>query len=52
MSAATVCHCLSPRVLKAVGGTQWLWPIRETMRKTARTCATVLANMERFPDYK
>ena len=29
----------------------WLWPIRETMRKTARTFATVLANMERYPDY-
>jgi alpha-mannosidase len=29
----------------------WLWPIRETMRKSARTCATVLANMDRFPGY-
>jgi alpha-mannosidase len=29
----------------------WLWPIRETWRKGARTFATVLANMERYPDY-
>jgi alpha-mannosidase len=29
----------------------WLWPIRETHRKGARTFATVLANMERYPDY-
>ena len=29
----------------------WLWPIRETIRKGARTFSTVLANMERYPDY-
>ncbi len=29
----------------------WLWPLRETFRKGARTFATVLANMERYPDY-
>ena len=29
----------------------WLWPIRETIRKGARTFATVLAMMERYPDY-
>ena len=29
----------------------WLWPIRETHRKGARTFATVLANMERYPNY-
>ena len=29
----------------------WLWPIRETMRKTARTFATVLANMELYDSY-
>ena len=29
----------------------WLWPIRETIRKGARTFATVLALMERYPDY-
>jgi alpha-mannosidase len=29
----------------------WLWPIRETIRKGARSFATVLALMERYPDY-
>lgn len=29
----------------------WLWPIRETIRKGARTFSTVLVNMERYPDY-
>ncbi|MGQ9683953.1 MAG: alpha-mannosidase [Anaerolineae bacterium] len=29
----------------------WLWPIRETRRKGARTFATALANMERYPAY-
>ena len=29
----------------------WLWPLRETMRKGARTFSTVLSNMEKYPDY-
>jgi alpha-mannosidase len=29
----------------------WLWPLRETKRKGARTFATALANMETYPDY-
>jgi alpha-mannosidase len=29
----------------------WLWPIRETIRKCARTFATVLRMIERYPDY-
>ena len=29
----------------------WLWPIRETKRKGARTFATALANLEKYPDY-
>ncbi|WP_244917101.1 alpha-mannosidase [Paenibacillus castaneae] len=29
----------------------WLWPIRETIRKGARTFATALRNMETYPDY-
>ncbi len=29
----------------------WLWPRRETIRKGARTFSTVLALMERYPDY-
>lgn len=30
----------------------WLWPIRETVRKGARTFSTVLRLMEQYPDYK
>lgn len=29
----------------------WLWPVRETRRKVARTVANVLALMERYPDF-
>jgi alpha-mannosidase len=29
----------------------WLWPIRETIRKGARTFATALRNMEKYPEY-
>ena len=29
----------------------WLWPIRETIRKGARTFSTVLRLMERYPDF-
>ena len=29
----------------------WLWPIRETFRKGARTFATALRFMEQYPDY-
>ncbi|WP_245630269.1 alpha-mannosidase [Alicyclobacillus acidiphilus] len=29
----------------------WLWPIRETIRKAARTFSTALRMMERYPDY-
>ncbi|MDR3707550.1 MAG: glycoside hydrolase family 38 C-terminal domain-containing protein [Capsulimonadaceae bacterium] len=29
----------------------WLWPIRETIRKGARTFATALQLMDRYPDY-
>lgn len=29
----------------------WLWPVRETIRKGARTFATALRMMERYPDY-
>ena len=32
--------------------TAWLWPLRETIRKCARTFSTVLALMERYPDYR
>ena len=29
----------------------WLWPIRETRRKGARTYATALHNIEKYPNY-
>ncbi len=29
----------------------WLWPLRETIRKGARSFATTLALMERYPNY-
>jgi alpha-mannosidase len=32
--------------------TAWLWPLRETIRKCARTFSTVLALMSRYPDYR
>jgi alpha-mannosidase len=32
--------------------TAWLWPLRETIRKCARTFSTVLQLMDRYPDYR
>lgn len=44
-----------PLVFSAIGHAHidlaWLWPIRETIRKGARTFATVLKLMESYPDY-
>ncbi len=41
--------------LSAIGhahiDTAWLWPLRETIRKCARTFSTALAYMETYPDY-
>jgi len=31
--------------------TAWLWPLRETIRKCARTFSTALDYMDRYPDY-
>jgi alpha-mannosidase len=31
--------------------TAWLWPLRETVRKTGRTFSTACRLMERYPDY-
>ena len=31
--------------------TAWLWPLRETIRKCARSFSTALAYMEEYPDY-
>jgi len=32
--------------------TAWLWPLRETIRKCARTFSTALELMERYPEYR
>lgn len=32
--------------------TAWCWPLRETIRKCARTFSTALAYMELYPDYR
>jgi alpha-mannosidase len=32
--------------------TAWLWPLRETRRKSARTFSTALALMDEYPDYR
>ena len=41
--------------LSAIGhahiDTAWLWPLRETIRKCARTFSTTLDYMERYPEY-
>lgn len=31
--------------------TGWLWPVRETIRKCARTFANQIYNIEKYPDY-
>jgi len=31
--------------------TAWLWPVKESVRKCARTFATQLEHLKRFPDY-
>ena len=45
-----------PLKINAIGHSHidlaWLWPIRETIRKGARTFSTALMNMEKYPDYK
>ena len=46
----------SAHVLSAVGNahidTAWLWPLRETRRKCARTFSTALRLMDDHPDYR
>jgi alpha-mannosidase len=45
-----------PARVTAVGhahiDTAWLWPLRETVRKCARTFATAVTLMEDFPEYR
>lgn len=44
-----------PLSISAIGHSHidlaWLWPIRETIRKGARTFSTALMNIEKYPDY-
>ncbi|TMB41987.1 MAG: alpha-mannosidase [Chloroflexi bacterium] len=46
----------SKHMISAVGhahiDTAWLWPMRETRRKCARTFSTALALMDEYPDYR
>ena len=46
----------TPARVTAVGhahiDTAWLWPLRETVRKCARTFATAVTLMEDFPEYR
>ncbi|TMD16761.1 MAG: alpha-mannosidase [Chloroflexi bacterium] len=46
----------SDHLITAVGhahiDTAWLWPLRETRRKCARTFSTALALMDEYPDYR
>ncbi|MDD5597026.1 MAG: glycoside hydrolase family 38 C-terminal domain-containing protein [Victivallaceae bacterium] len=47
--------CSSALKVTAVGhahiDTAWLWPLRETVRKCARTFANQIANIEKYPGY-
>ena len=47
-------HASAP-VINAIGhahiDTGWLWPVRETIRKSARTFANQLELLDRYPDY-
>src|SRR5712692_8003591 len=47
---------MSTHHITAVGhahiDTAWLWPLRETRRKCARTFSTALALMDEYPDYR
>lgn len=62
---ANVYHAIKPlldkrngdtaHTVSAVGhahiDTAWLWPLRETIRKCARTFSTVLRYMDQYPDF-
>ena len=51
MSAPAAAAHLITAVGHAHIDTAWLWPIRETRRKCARTFSTQLALMDEYPDY-
>ena len=56
LDAALARPSMSKHTITAVGhahiDTAWLWPLRETRRKCARTFSTALALMDEYPDYK
>jgi alpha-mannosidase len=47
---------ISTHVISAIGhahiDTAWLWPMRETRRKCARSFSTALSLMDEYPDYR
>ena len=49
--AAPTAHSMS-MVGHAHLDTAWLWPLRETVRKCARTFSTVLELMDRYPEFR
>ena len=46
----------SPHLITAIGhahiDTAWLWPVRETRRKCARSFSTALELMDEYPEYR
>ncbi len=47
-ASASRCHAVGHAHIDVA----WLWPLRETRRKSYRTFATMLRLMERYPDFK
>jgi len=56
LSDMTSMRATATHLISAVGhahiDTAWLWPIRETRRKCARSFSTQLALMDEYPDYR
>ncbi|TMD91608.1 MAG: alpha-mannosidase [Chloroflexi bacterium] len=56
LEGALAARSTSAHRITAVGhahiDTAWLWPLRETRRKCARTFSTALALMDEYPDYR
>ena len=54
--SSRVNYCHADHLLTATGhchiDTAWLWPYAETVRKCARSFATQINLMDRYPDYK
>ena len=52
LSQPSTAHHMITAVGHAHIDTAWLWPLRETRRKCARTFSTALALMDEYPDYR